>query len=543
MRTENRGGTAGRILAFALAVTAALVFGAPVLATPLAQVALAQGDAATAQQPFAYKHNPIYNPKAMEDIIQNPDAVYGFSPNPDSGSLKEYATYDWTDPEVVAQAHQNRRVYLEQDQQIYDLVTQMEAEGATTEEVARAASAKRNQIRIDSYKDDPEGLAKLKARNLEKYGNEDGPTPEWLFDKYGSWELVLDNCFNTNSGMDACCGFYDDNWEKYIHFGQIPLCVVSFDAAGRGEAPANQSVYAGETATKPEDLVAEGWTFGGWVVKGTEEPFDFAQPIAADVVLVATWTKDPEPVPGKVEMDVNVEDGLPVVGAAVGIEAADLLSADELERVRAGEDAHVWLDVRAADVSDKTEARMLEAAGDKIGADAKLAFCVDVSLRKRLSADDADTMVTELDQEVSVELVLGDEWIPLDAANRDWYVVCEHDGEVAIIPAEFDAESKTVAFLVDRFSIFGVCYDAVKGESPSSDVPTSSTPASGAPVSSAPASSAPTRTTIVGSTSAAAAPVARTLAATGDASICALPLALVAAACLCAAKYARGAGQ
>ena len=30
---------------------------------------------------FKYEHNPMDNPKAARDIIENPDAVYGFSPN------------------------------------------------------------------------------------------------------------------------------------------------------------------------------------------------------------------------------------------------------------------------------------------------------------------------------------------------------------------------------------------------------------------------------------------------------------------------------
>ena len=38
----------------------------------------------------------------MRDIVETPDAVYGFSPNPDSGSISGYASYDWTDPEFVS---------------------------------------------------------------------------------------------------------------------------------------------------------------------------------------------------------------------------------------------------------------------------------------------------------------------------------------------------------------------------------------------------------------------------------------------------------
>ena len=53
---------------------------------------------------FHYVHDPRENPEAMKDIIEDPDAVYGFSPDPDSTRLGTYADYDWSDPEFVAQA-------------------------------------------------------------------------------------------------------------------------------------------------------------------------------------------------------------------------------------------------------------------------------------------------------------------------------------------------------------------------------------------------------------------------------------------------------
>ncbi len=61
----------------------------------------------------------------MKDIVADPAAVYGFSPDPASARLAAYA-------------------------------------------------------------DDPEGQAGVKKRHLETYGREEGPTPEELFEKYGS---------------------------------------------------------------------------------------------------------------------------------------------------------------------------------------------------------------------------------------------------------------------------------------------------------------------------------------------------------------------
>ena len=59
---------------------------------------------------FTYVHDPRENPVAMRDIVENPAAVYGFSPSPaEESTLKDYADLiDWTDPAQVAVARAER---------------------------------------------------------------------------------------------------------------------------------------------------------------------------------------------------------------------------------------------------------------------------------------------------------------------------------------------------------------------------------------------------------------------------------------------------
>lgn len=170
---------------------------------------------------FTYEHDPRENPEAMKDVIVNPDAVYGFSPNPESTRLGTYAEYDWTDPEFVANAKAERKAYHDSMETMTDILYKMRDEGATLEEMARAVSAERNRLRLAAYDNDPEGLAKVKQSNLETYGQEDGPTPDQLFEKYGSWEQVIQKAFGANMGMDACCGLYDEYYPLYIELGYV----------------------------------------------------------------------------------------------------------------------------------------------------------------------------------------------------------------------------------------------------------------------------------------------------------------------------------
>lgn len=170
---------------------------------------------------FHYRHDPRDNPRAMADIVEDPSAIYGFRPSAE-GSLAMYADADWSDAAVVEKGRQERIAYHNSLEAMYDVLAEMTAEGKSTEEIARAISTKRNQIRLDAYQNDPEGLAKLKERNLSQYGHEEGPLPEESYVKYGSWEMVIAKAFSTNSGMDACLGLYDDYYDLYVAIGQIP---------------------------------------------------------------------------------------------------------------------------------------------------------------------------------------------------------------------------------------------------------------------------------------------------------------------------------
>ena len=170
----------------------------------------------TASSAFSYVHDPRLNPRAMEDIVENPEAVYGFSPDPESKRLGSYAQYDWTDAELVAQAREERIAYHDSVESMTEILYRMRDEGASIEEMARAVSAERNRLRMDAYKDNPDGLEAAKKSNLENYGHEDGPTADEMYEKYGSWTVVMQKAFSPNMGMDACCGLYDDYYPLYI---------------------------------------------------------------------------------------------------------------------------------------------------------------------------------------------------------------------------------------------------------------------------------------------------------------------------------------
>ena len=185
-----------------------------------------------------YIHDPMENPKAAQDIIVNREAVYGYSPSPLSTRLREFVDIiDWTNEAEVAEARDKRLQYYETEEILYQTIETMLDENKSIEEIARAVSKKRNELRLEAYIGDPDGLKRVKQSNLDTYGNEEGPTIDYLYEKYGSWEAILQKALSSNPGMDACLGLYDDFYEFYGIEEKVQLKIteeaVKTDASGK----------------------------------------------------------------------------------------------------------------------------------------------------------------------------------------------------------------------------------------------------------------------------------------------------------------------
>ncbi|WP_428817701.1 hypothetical protein ACQR2L_06020 [Clostridium butyricum] len=159
------------------------------------------------------------NPKVPQDAIENPDAVYGFSPNPESKRIGDFASndYDWTNPTEVEKYKNVREKYHVENDNILNLVNKMKGEGALEEEIGRAAVNLRNQNRLNSYlnRGDMAGYERVLKSNMDTYGNSLGITPEMALEKYGSWEVAIEKTTSANPGIDACCGLYDKYYDLY----------------------------------------------------------------------------------------------------------------------------------------------------------------------------------------------------------------------------------------------------------------------------------------------------------------------------------------
>jgi hypothetical protein len=107
----------------------------------------------------------------------------------------------------IADLKAMRLRYLEGIQALETTENEMRRLGRTTEQIARQLVGDRNALKVETRAlMKPEEVAQLEARNLKKYGDPVGPTPEWLFDKYGSWDKVLEAVKRTDPVTNQLLG-------------------------------------------------------------------------------------------------------------------------------------------------------------------------------------------------------------------------------------------------------------------------------------------------------------------------------------------------
>ena len=163
---------------------------------------------------FKYEHNPSDNPKVLRDAIEDPNAVYGYRPRED-GSLAAFSKDKWDDPIAVEGYRQERIAYHNRNEgAAQQIVSDMTAEGASLEDIARTVNDYRNQSRIDAYIDSNGNIknidgykAALDRAEINSYEN--------LLQRGKRPEEIIKSATKGNPAMDACTGLYDEYFDTY----------------------------------------------------------------------------------------------------------------------------------------------------------------------------------------------------------------------------------------------------------------------------------------------------------------------------------------
>ncbi|MCR5250839.1 MAG: InlB B-repeat-containing protein [Lachnospiraceae bacterium] len=117
------------------------------------------------------------------------------------------------------------------------------------------------------------------------HATEPDPAPAAEGYAFGGWyrEAACTIAYDFGTAVTGNITLYA-KWTKYL--------TVSFDLNGHGTEIGEQKILSGETVSKPNDPVADGYKFGGWYREAAcTNPFLFNSPLTDDVTIYAKWTK------------------------------------------------------------------------------------------------------------------------------------------------------------------------------------------------------------------------------------------------------------
>jgi hypothetical protein len=85
--------------------------------------------------------------------------------------------------------------------------SEMRASGSSDEDIARVLVQMRNAAKVTTRGlSNPEDVAVWEARNVAKYGDPIGPTADYQYARYGSWEKVIERSYVTSAEYDQAAG-------------------------------------------------------------------------------------------------------------------------------------------------------------------------------------------------------------------------------------------------------------------------------------------------------------------------------------------------
>jgi len=114
----------------------------------------------------------------LKEVDPDNKAAYGYSPKKGTA----YEKVDFTDVEAAKKNRKIRNDYLDGSKRLEHDIENMRAKGASSEEIGHHAVNERNLQKVDARKYmSPEEIKVLEERNLTKYKNPVGPTPEQAF--------------------------------------------------------------------------------------------------------------------------------------------------------------------------------------------------------------------------------------------------------------------------------------------------------------------------------------------------------------------------
>ena len=131
-----------------------------------------------------------------------------------------------------------------------------------------------------------------------------------------------------------------------------------------------------------------------------------------------------------------------------------IVTEEEQQLIDGGESMTIILELNNIGVSADTEEK--EEILKEID-DMKLGTFINVELIKKIGSYTSN--ITKTKGDIRISFVLPEALKNTDnKITRTYYIMRNHEGEITLIPVEFDEETSVVTFATDRFSTYAIVY-------------------------------------------------------------------------------------
>ncbi len=186
-------------------------------------------------------------------------------------------------------------------------------------------------VTVSNWPDSQKIKKDEKASKPETDPSADG----WTFNGWYTTSEATDT-FDFDTTITANTTIYA-NWTEGAVTPGVTTYTVTFDLGDVGSTSdiADQTINAGETASRPADPTAEGYTFLGWYATASDNDttqFDFTAAINGDTTIYAHWVKDSDGTTATVSIvtpegvTVSNYNNTQIVGNAIAVPSSSQIT-------------------------------------------------------------------------------------------------------------------------------------------------------------------------------------------------------------------------
>lgn len=316
-------------------------------------------------------------------------------------------------------------------------------------------------------------------------GEPSNPTPpagdtcehSWVTEKNerGHW-ATCSVCGTANGSVDYPAAHTDNDSDNKCDVCEYVVYKVALKTNGHTPIIAvyvcdtNDHVFVddirdGDTFVVPENCTVKIFTGGEFTVSAPGAEWDVVES-EGKVCIVSEFTRNTaivfNPSSGDVVANEEVDNEAPIQGVEIKnsidefVEAKNIFTPEEVDRILTGEDASVRLAVDKIDTVPGEQKTDIEAKAAALGANANITY-FDASLFKKVG-NDPEQSVSNPGMDIEITIEIPENLINTDSSKtRTYQLLRYHNGEgVSVIDGSFSNGKFT--FKTNKFSTYAIIY-------------------------------------------------------------------------------------